>query len=99
MGAAEIAKETAREIENVDQYPKKDTKSQLGLIKTEAKVKIINEEAKRQSEHADKEVEKGKIAERFSKKMTKHMKEIAKKNEEMVKESAEKKARIAFMES
>jgi len=96
---AEIAKEAIKEISSVEKDPENNVASKLSLVKTQAKVKVIGKEAKAENKKAHEKVQKGKEAEIFSKKMTKHMKEVARRNSELLKENAEKKARVAFLES
>merc|ERR1711939_1148101 len=96
---AEVAKEAVREIESAEKDPENDTAAKLTMVKTRAKVKVIGKEAKVESDKAQEKMQKGKVSELFSKKMTKHMKEVSRKNAEMVKENAEKKERIAFLEA
>jgi len=96
---AAIAREVVQDIKQTENDPENDTSSKLEVTKTKAKVKVIGQEAHQQAEKAKEKMRKGKVAELFEKKMTKHMKEVAQKNARMIKENAEKKETIARLKA
>merc|ERR1711998_222221 len=91
---AEIARQVVKDIQKTESNPEDDTPAKLEVTKTKAKVKVIGREAHRATEKAKDEMREAKVEERFSKKMTKHMKEVAHESAKMVKENAEKKEEI-----
>merc|ERR1711937_146065 len=93
-----IAKETKKQLKK--EAEKKtgaagNEQAKLSIVKTSAKVKILQKEAARQAKIAEKWTLKAKPHELKSKKLTRESKEIAAKNAKMVKEIAKKDVRRA----
>merc|ERR1719178_204320 len=90
-----IAKEEVKELKAETAGGKSDTAAKIALVKTAAKVKVVQHEASDAATEANEKIEKGKVSEIKAKKLTARSKEIAKKNSEKVKEMAEKRVRAA----
>merc|ERR1719230_2486149 len=85
-----IAKEEVKELKAETAGGKSDTAAKIALVKTAAKVKVVQHEASDAATEANEKIEKGKVSEIKAKKLTARSKEIAKKNAEKVKEMAKK---------
>merc|ERR1712196_346822 len=94
--AAEAAKEM-RKAEKMGQNAA--SKGERSIIKTAAKVKVMQKEAGVASKIANEKVQKGKTAEVKAKKLAQKSKETAKKNAQKVKEMARKRVRKANQEA
>merc|ERR1719267_185119 len=94
--AAEAAKEM-RKAEKMGQNTA--SKGERSIIKTAAKVKVMQKEAGVASKIANEKVQKGKTAEVKAKKLAQKSKETAKKNAQKVKEMARKRVRKANQEA
>lgn len=73
-----------------DEPPKDNDAAKLSIVKTAAKVKVLQTEAKQEAKKAQDYTDKAKPHAMKSRKLTEQSKEISKKNEEMVKEVAQK---------
>merc|ERR1719163_819013 len=95
-----VAAEAAKEMRKAQKMGQNTaSKGERSIIKTAAKVKVMQKEAGVASKIANEKVQKGKTAEVKAKKLAQKSKETAKKNAQKVKEMARKRVRKANQEA
>merc|ERR1719498_35855 len=95
-----VAAEAAKEMRKAQKMGQNTaSKGERSIIKTAAKVNVMQKEAGVASKIANEKVQKGKTAEVKAKKLAQKSKETAKKNAQKVKEMARKRVRNANQEA